>query len=294
MPDLPADPPTAAPMLAPTAGEAMRAARRMGIDRLDSLALLSHHTQQPRSWLMAHDDEILLAGIARAVWQDLEARARGVPLAYLVGRKEFHGLDLEVNPAVLVPRPDTETLVDWALEVLARNHGQLSAPFVVDLGTGSGAIALAIKASCPRAQVHAVDLSETALEVARRNAQRLGLDVAWHRGDWWRSEGLVSLQGRIDLVVSNPPYIREHDEHLPALSHEPQAALVSGADGLDAIRAITGGATRQLARGGTLLLEHGFDQGSAVRERLAHHGFTAVETRHDLAGHERCTGGVLP
>jgi release factor glutamine methyltransferase len=277
----------------PTVGEAMRAARRMGIDRLDGLALLSHHTQQPRSWLIAHDDAQLLAEVARALRQDLEARARGVPLAYLVGRKEFHGLDLEVSPAVLIPRPDTETLVDWALEVLARNHGQPS-PVVVDLGTGSGAIALAIKASCPRAQLHAVDVSEAALHMTRRNAQRLGLDLACHLGDWWRSEGLVSLRGRIDLVVSNPPYIREHDEHLPALSHEPQAALVSGADGLDAIRVIMDGATRQLARGGTLLLEHGFDQGSAVRELLGQQGFTAVATRHDLAGRERCTGGACP
>lgn len=286
MPELPAMP--------PTVDEAIRAASRMGIERLDGMALLSHHIQQPRSWLIAHDDALLPAEVARAVWQDLEARARGVPLAYLVGRKEFHGLDLEVSPAVLIPRPDTETLVDWALEVLASKPGHTSTPVVVDLGTGSGAIALAIKAGCPRAQVHAVDVSEAALDMARRNGHRLRLDVAWHLGDWWHSEGLFSLQGRIDLVVSNPPYIRERDEHLPALGHEPQAALVSGADGLDAIRVIVSGASRQLAQGGTLLLEHGFDQGLAVRELLAHQGFTTMATRHDLAGHERCTGGVRP
>jgi release factor glutamine methyltransferase len=184
---------------------------------------------------------------------------------------------------VLVPRPETETLVHWALELA----GTLAEPSLVDLGTGSGAIALALKADCPAAQVTATDASGAALGVARCNAARLGICVGFASGDWWEAVG----SARFDLAVSNPPYIAVGDPHLPALAHEPASALTAGAEGLDAIRVIIGGAPRHLRRGGWLLLEHGHEQADDVAQLLMRHGFTSIQTRRDLAGAPRCTGG---
>jgi release factor glutamine methyltransferase len=183
---------------------------------------------------------------------------------------------------VLVPRPDTETLVDWAIEVLQ----PLDAPCVIDLGTGSGAIALAVRHACPHGRVTASDASAAALEVAQANAARLSLDVEFRHGSW-----LDGIDERFDAIVSNPPYIAQGDAHLPALRHEPAAALVSGTDGLDAIRAIARQAPPRLAPGGWLLLEHGWDQAQPVRALLEAAGFGYVASRRDLAGIERCTGG---
>ena len=211
-----------------------------------------------------------------------ERRAAGEPLAYIVGSKEFFGLELHVDARVLVPRPDTETVVEWSLEVIADS----TKPRVVDLGTGSGAIALAIAHRRHDAQVEGVDASPDALAVASENARRLSLPVRFMQGHW-----LAGCRGPYDLIVSNPPYVAEGDEHLPALRHEPMQALVAGADGLDDIRSIVVQAPRCLAPNGWLLLEHGWDQAAAVRELLLAAGFAAVISRRDLAGIERCTGG---
>jgi release factor glutamine methyltransferase len=187
-----------------------------------------------------------------------------------------------VDARVLVPRPDTETLVEWALEVLRDQP----APKVVDLGTGSGAIALAIKSRRPDAQVWATDRSAAALEVAAANARILNMDIALREGVW-----LAGIEQRFDLIVSNPPYVAAQDEHLAALAHEPLGALAAGPDGLDDLRTIIGQAPGRLAAGGWLLLEHGYEQADAIRALLAGAGFREIGSRPDLAGIPRCSGG---
>jgi release factor glutamine methyltransferase len=265
-----------------TLRDALAAAQAQGLARLDAQLLLAHLLRRPRAWLLAHDDEPLEAALAARFAALCARRADGEPLAYLTGEREFHGLSLVVGPGVLVPRPETEGLVEWALERLAG----LEAPRVADLGTGSGAIALALAQACPRAAVCAVERSPEALATARANGARLGLAVQWLAGHWWQP-----LAGRrFELVVANPPYIAAGDPHLPALRHEPAAALVSGPDGLDDLRAIVAGAAGHLAPGGWLLLEHGHDQGAAVRALLAQHGLVGAVTRQDLAGMDRCSG----
>lgn len=270
-----------------TVAEALRQARAQGLDRPDAMALLGALLARSRTWLLTHDDAPLDAA-QQARWQDWLARRQdAVPVAYLTGQHEFHGLMLSVTPDVLDPRPDTETLVDWALDVLATLPPGRT---LADLGTGSGAIALALKARRPDAQVSAVDLSAAALAVARGNGERLGLAVDWREGAWF-----APLAGRLfDLIVSNPPYIAEGDAHLPALRHEPILALTSGPDGLDAIRAIIAAAPAHLMPGGWLLLEHGHDQADAVAALLHAAGWQAVSHREDLAGHRRCTGARRP
>lgn len=270
-----------------TIGDAFTAAREAGVDRLDAQLLLSGCTQRTRAWLIAHADEPLRVEAANTFLSWLRRRAQGEPLAYIFGEKEFHGLLLKVDANVLVPRPDTETLVDWAIEVMRAGN---PAPRVVDLGTGSGAIALAIKHAESRADVVAVDESEAALGVARANGQRLGLPVNWILGHWWQP--LAGL--RFDIAVSNPPYVAEGDEHLAALTHEPRSALTAGTDGLDDIRLIIDGAIDHLAPGAWLMLEHGHDQAGRVGGLLEQAGFASVQSRRDLAGIERCTGGRAP
>jgi len=201
-------------------------------------------------------------------------------VAYILGRREFYGLELSVNPAVLIPRPETELLVDLALE---RRPAA-----VLDLGTGSGAVALAIKRHLPGARVVAVEASAAALAVARRNAVKLNLEVEFRHGRWFDP-----LRGeRFELVVSNPPYVAEGDPHLPGLRHEPEAALVAGPEGLDAIREITSAAGSFLRPGGWLLLEHGAGQDAAVRCLLGQAGLESVRTWPDLAGIGRVSGGT--
>lgn len=274
-----------------TVREALALARALGVDRLDAQGLIGHVLRRDRAWVLAHDDDSLCDADAQALAGLLQRRAGGVPFAYLVGEREFHGLSLEVTPDVLVPRPDTETLVDWAIELLNGEFAHLPAPRVVDLGTGSGAIALAVKHACPRAEVHASDLSEAALAIAQRNGQRLGLAVAWHRGAWWHA-----LAGwRFDLALSNPPYVAPGDAHLAALAHEPGMALVPADDlgtGLADLERIVAGAGAHLYPGGWLLLEHGFDQADAVRRCLQGAGFHAPRTRADLAGQPRASGAA--
>jgi release factor glutamine methyltransferase len=274
-----------------TLAQALARAISQGLDRLDAHLLLSHVLQRPRAWLIAHDGDALPPDAAATYVALCDRRATGEPLAYLVGEREFHGLSLQVGPAVLIPRPDTETLVDWAVALLTGALADRPAPEVVDLGTGSGAIALAVKHRYPAARVSAVDLSDAALAVAASNAARLGLAVTFHTGSWWQA---LPGAARFDLVLSNPPYIAGEDPHLPALRHEPMLALTPGGDGLDAIRTIVAGAPARLQPGAWLLLEHGWDQADAVAALLQRAGFLNVTTRHDLADRPRCTGGCWP
>lgn len=295
-----------------TLAQALSWAQAMRLDRLDAQLLLLHalgRGEGERAWLLAHDTDRLPAELQARYEALCRRRLAGEPVAYLLGRKEFWGLELAVDARVLVPRPDTETLVAWALEVLdgaaplaeaqAASSAQASpaapdaaagaSPRVIDLGTGSGAIALALAHARPDLRVEAVDRSADALAVARANAQRLGLQVDLRQARW-----LEGAPTGIDLIVSNPPYIAERDPHLGALTHEPLIALVAGADGLDDLRTIVAEAPAHLVPGGWLLLEHGWDQAEAVRALLAQAGFAAVQSRQDLAGHARCSGGRWP
>ena len=271
--------------------DAWAAARQAGVDRLDAQLLLTHRLGRPRAWLLAHDDEALAPDDAAWLVAALARRGAGEPLAYVIGEWEFRGRSFAVGPVVLIPRPETELLVDWALEVLAGPLAGRSAPAVVDLGTGSGAIAVSVAAErtgpARGGSVVATDASEPALEVAAANARRHHVKVEFLQGDWWQP-----LAGRVfDLALSNPPYIAGDDAHLAALGHEPREALTPEGNGLEALRRIVEDAPCHLAPGGWLLLEHGHDQGAAVRALLQSRGFQDVDTRSDLAGLERCTGG---
>ena len=272
---------------APTVADVMVQARTLGLDRLDAQLLLARALTRPRSWLLAHDDAVLSAPQWLALRAELTRRAHGEPLAYIVREQEFHGLRLEVNPDVLVPRPDTEVLVDWALELLDAAVPGPALRKVLDLGTGSGAIALAVKHGCPGAVVTATDASPAALHVAQANALRLGLGIETLEGSWWEP---VAGRG-FHLILSNPPYIAGDDPHLAALTHEPSLALTPGGDGLEALRTLTRGAMAHLEPGGWLLLEHGYDQHEAVQAMFREQGFKSVQTRIDLGRQPRCTGG---
>jgi release factor glutamine methyltransferase len=265
--------------------QALAAAAALGLERIDAQLLLLQalgRSLADRAWLLAHDTDELPAGQHAQFVQLCQRRAGGEPVAYIVGHKEFFGVDLLVDRRVLVPRPDTETLVEWALDILPPT----GEPRVVDLGCGSGAIALAIKKARPAAKVQATDVSSDALAVARENARRLLLEVEFLQASW-----LADATGFHDLIISNPPYVAAADPHLPALAHEPLSALVAGADGLTDIRAIITQAPAHLRAGGWLLLEHGHDQAAAVRALLIAAGFRDVASRRDLAGIERCSGG---
>lgn len=274
-----------------TLDAALASARAIGVDRLDAQVLAAHVLQRPRTWVITHGDARLASDATAAFDALLQRRAAGEPLAYLTGQREFFGLELAVSPQVLVPRPDTETLVEWALDLLRGPLGHREAPRVIDLGTGSGAIALAVKHACPRAEVHATDVSAAALGVARRNGARLALEARWHEGAWWSA--VAGL--RFDLALSNPPYVAPGDPHLTDLRHEPQIALTpvgDRGDGLADIERIVSGAGPYLAPGAWLLVEHGGDQSGAVASCLRRHGFPAPASRQDLAGRARVTGAA--
>jgi len=276
-----------------TITQALLSAQSQGLDRLDAQLLILRALARPahdRAWLLAHDGDAMTPAAMATFEASVQRRVKGEPVAYILGHKAFFGLDLRVDARVLVPRPDTETLVEWALDVLAA----MPAPdlSVLDLGTGSGAIALALKHTRPALRVHATDYSQAALQVAQDNAQRLNLDVRFSQGSWLAA---LSDDGqRFHVIASNPPYIASHDTHLAALTHEPLQALASGVDGLDDIRAIIARAPDHLYPGGWLLLEHGYDQAAAVRQLLTAAGFEAVHSRQDLSGIERCSGGRKP
>ena len=231
--------------------------------------------------LLAFPERDLPAQVETLFLSFVEKRKAGEPIAYIVGRKEFYGLELAVNPSVLIPRPETELLVELAL---GREFASCA-----DLGTGSGAIALAVKQARPAARVVAVEASAAALLVAQRNAVKHNLQVDFRHGRWF---GPLAGE-RFDLVLSNPPYVAAGDAHLGALRYEPRSALVAGADGLDAIREIARHAPAHLARGGWLLLEHGMDQHAAVRDLLHASGLGDITMWRDLAGLPRVSGGRL-
>jgi release factor glutamine methyltransferase len=269
---------------------ALLRAQKHGIAKVDARMLLLHvlgKDPQDAAWLIAHEQEVIGDAQTTAYGDACARRRAGEPVAYIVGHKAFYGLRLATDARVLDPRDDTEALVDWALTLQARR--------VLDLGTGSGAIALALKSNRPDWQVVAVDASTDALAVAADNAARLQLTVGFHHGNWFTpfttGGNDQATLGTFELIVSNPPYIASGDPHLPALHHEPVAALVSGVDGLDDIRRIVAGAPAHLAPGGWLLLEHGHDQAAPVRQLLVETGFSEVQSRPDLAGIERCSGG---
>lgn len=268
-----------------TISQALVASQTLGLDRLDTQLLLLHALGKPdsdRAWLLAHDADAL-AGDAADVFRALSLRrASGEPLAYIVGYKEFFGLKFAVDARVLVPRPDTETLVQWALDVVK----DIAAPDILDMGTGSGAVGIAI-AHHVKSRVTATDFSQQALAVALDNAQRLGADVQLIHSNWFEN-----IKGHFHAIVSNPPYIASADRHLAALTHEPLNALAAGEGGLDDIRQIIELAPEHLTPGGWLLLEHGYDQAAAVCALLARRGFTQVQSRMDLAGIARCSGGL--
>jgi release factor glutamine methyltransferase len=269
-----------------TVAEAL--SRAQGRDeRIDLRMLLGHALERPLAWLLTHADAPLGAA-AQAEFEALWTRRRaGEPVAYLIGEREFHGLTFSVEPAVLIPRPETELLVDALLALFAPGMPGC----VADLGTGSGAIAVTLACRRPQLHVIATDRDPSALDVAQRNAIRLGAgqQIHFRLGDW-----CAALAGeRFDAIVANPPYIAEHDPHLVTgdLRFEPRHALVGGADGLRDLSTIIAGAPRHLRPGGHLLLEHGHDQAEAVRARMTAAGFDEVCSSPDLAGIERITLG---
>jgi len=250
--------------------------------RREAELLLQHALRVDRAWLFAHADDDVDPALAGQFRGYVSRRVAGEPVAYIMGRREFFSLDLVVTPDVLIPRPETELLVELALEKIPPD----AAVHVADLGTGSGAIALAIAHERPNARVLATDASAAALAVARGNAQRSGLNnVELAQGEWCAPLG----ERRFDLIASNPPYIAVGDAHLDEgdLRFEPALALSSGADGLDAIRTIARDARQHLEPGGWLIVEHGYDQGAAVREIFVMNGYVDAATAHDLEGRDR-------
>jgi release factor glutamine methyltransferase len=264
---------------------ALADAARQLADRLEAELLLVHVLGKPRSWLIAHATDALEAAQAEAFHALVQRRLDGEPVAYITGHRGFWSLELAVTPATLIPRPETELLVELVLERLQAGAR------VADLGTGSGAIALAIAHERPQVQVTATDASADALAVAQRNATKHGIaNVRFVHGDW-----LAPLVGqRFHMVVSNPPYIEAADPHLQQgdLRFEPATALASGVDGLDDIRRIVDGARAHLESGGWLLMEHGWNQGDAVRAILVAAGYHEVFTAQDLEQRDRVSGGV--
>ncbi|ARP88838.1 peptide chain release factor N(5)-glutamine methyltransferase [Bordetella genomosp. 9] len=250
--------------------------------------LLEHVLEKPRAWILAHDTDPLPSEAVRAFTVLAARRAAGEPMAYLVGQREFMGHMFKVTPDVLIPRPETELLVQAALEWL-QGFESVS---VLDLGTGSGAIAISIALARPDVAVLATDRSVKALKVAAENAVRLGAHLHFAAGDWYEA---LTAEQKFDVIVSNPPYISREDPHLEKgdLRFEPRLALTDDADGLDALRVIIGGARAHLKPGGVLWVEHGWDQAEAVRRLLAEAGLRGVDSRRDLAGIERISGGYL-
>ena len=295
------------------------------LPRAEARRLLAYLTGQPLTWFMAHGDDPADPDTTARFHTLAERRRSGEPLAYLLGQQEFYGRPFAVSPAVLIPRADTETLVETALEqlLLLRRQRRAVPLSLLELGTGSGIIAITLALEAPDAEVHAVERSPEALAMAQQNAKALGANrIHWHTGSWWQAlanatdsheatentataaqttSPITARQGhptepparRFDLIVSNPPYIAANDHHLQQgdLRFEPPQALAAGPDGLDDLRIIIGGAPTHLNPGGWLLLEHGYDQEAPVQALLRDAGFADVFTRRDLAGQPRVSGG---
>jgi len=274
-----------------TVSEALQSGARalVGVSdspRLDAELLLGQVLGLPRTGLITRADETVAIDHEDHYSGLLERRRQGAPVAYLTGTREFWSLALTVTPAVLVPRPETELLVELALRLLPDDHPRS----VLDLGTGSGAVALAIASERPRSHVTAVDFSTTALDVARRNSRRLGVsNIDWRLGSWFEPV----LQQRFDLIVANPPYLAAADPALAALSAEPRVALCAGHTGLEALSAIAADAPLHLEAGGWLLMEHGADQAPQVAQLLERSGFQELCLQLDLSGRPRVTRGTI-
>lgn len=258
-----------------------------GLPALEGRALLAHVLAVPREQLIAHPDTPIDARLAQDFGALVARRKAGVPIAYLLGVKEFYGRSFLVNSDVLVPRPETETLVEAALECLEG----FASPHVLELGTGSGCIAITLALERPAAIVTATDVSAAALQVAQANANILGANpleakIRWVQSDWYTA---LEPATKFNLIVSNPPYVAANDPHLDALRHEPQLALTGGVDGLACLRAICSRASAHLAEGGWIALEHGHDQAAAVHGLLAAAGFREISSQRDAAGVERVT-----
>ena len=263
---------------------------QQGLDRLDAQLLMLWAHEKPfnqRAWLLAHDQDMIQEETYAKWLQLVNRRLNQEPFAYIVGQQDFYGLQLQVNPAVLIPRPDTETLVDWALELAPLFSHNLD-QHLLDLGTGSGAIVLAFKSQQKNWSCTAVDASEAALQVAEKNSQNLNLPVEFILSDWCNN---ISKTRQFSLIVSNPPYIVPNDSHLAQLQFEPISALVAENQGLADIAQIVNQATLHLRNGAYLLLEHGYDQAEQVQQLLIQQGFNQVQSRQDLGGNWRCTGG---
>lgn len=266
-------------------GDALAAARGR-IPQAEARLLLRAVSGASAAQLAAYPERALAPEAARRFMDLLARRQAGEPVAYLLGSREFYGRDFEVGPAVLIPRPETELIVDLVRERVAVD----AAPALLDLGTGSGALAVTLALEIPAAQVSAVDRSTAALDVARRNAEKLGATVRFVESDWFSA---LERGARFDFIVANPPYVADDDPHLREgdLRFEPLSALASGPAGLDDLRHIAAAAADFLAPHGWLLLEHGYDQAEAVRALLVAHGFEAVASARDLAGIERISYG---
>jgi release factor glutamine methyltransferase len=255
--------------------------------RLDSELLLAMVVARPRSAILGFPERAVSASCSEVFRELVRERSQGVPLAYLTGSREFYSLELDVTPDTLVPRPETEQLVDMALQQLLTSRGA----GVLELGTGCGAIALALKCERPDLDVTAVDSSAAALSVARKNGARLAIDIRWLESNWYSALG----DERYELIISNPPYVATSDPHFSSgLRHEPRAALHGGLDGLDAIRSILANAQRYLLPHGCVLLEHGFDQGDSVVALAREHGFEDVECHRDLSNQDRVLSARAP
>lgn len=260
------------------------AAARAKLPASEARLLLGHILNRPSVWLMAHDEAVVDEGPLLAFASLAARRAGGEPVAYLVGSREFFGRDFAVAPSVLIPRPETELLVETAMQKV----GVGGTARILDLGTGSGCIAITLALEIPQAEVTAVDASQAALAVAQDNATRHGAGLRLLQSDWF-----AAVPGeRFDLIVANPPYIATADPHLAAgdLRHEPLQALASGPDGLDAIRRIIAGASAHLVAGGQIWLEHGYDQAAQVRDLLTAAGLIDVDQARDMAGIVRVSG----
>ncbi len=268
-----------------TVSDCLMRGQALGLPRLEAQILFLHamgRSLHDRAWLLAHGtDEVEAEHISRFE-TFARRRVQHEPVAYIVGQKEFFGLTLHIDKRVLDPRDDTEVLVEWALECGA----SLASPRFLDLGTGSGAIALALQSQRPVAKVMGVDTNSEALKLAAHNAQKLGLEVSFLQSDW-----LKQVTGEFDVIATNPPYIEAKDPHLAKLQHEPLSALVSGENGLRDIQIIVKNASQHLVKGGWLLIEHGWQQAPQVRALLQNEGYANVQSKLDLAGLERCSGG---